>query len=74
VIYVRHNPCSLLVCEEPIHNTDIGSAGGRTYGSEADQIQSCYENDKGRSKLVGHHLLGCLLDAMYDPYIPTSYQ
>jgi hypothetical protein len=35
---------------------------------------SCCENDKEHSELVGHHLLDCLLDAMYDPYIPTSCQ
>jgi hypothetical protein len=29
---------------------------------------------KEHSELVGHHLLGCLLDAMYNPYIPMSYQ
>jgi hypothetical protein len=34
----------------------------------------CCENDKEHSELVGHHLLGCLLDAMYDPYIPVSRQ
>jgi hypothetical protein len=34
---------------------------------------SCCENDKEHSELVGHHLLGCLLDAMYNPYIPMSY-
>jgi hypothetical protein len=34
----------------------------------------CCENDKERSKLVGHHLLDCLLDAMYNPYIPVSCQ
>jgi hypothetical protein len=34
----------------------------------------CCENDKEHSELVGHHLLGCLLDAIYNPYIPVSYQ
>jgi hypothetical protein len=35
---------------------------------------NCCENDKEHSELVGHHLLGCLLDAMYNPYIPVSCQ
>jgi hypothetical protein len=35
---------------------------------------TCCENDKEHSELVGHHLLGCLLDAIYNPYIPMSYQ
>jgi hypothetical protein len=34
----------------------------------------CCENDKEHSELVGHHLLGCLLNAIYNPYIPVSYQ
>jgi hypothetical protein len=35
---------------------------------------NCCENDKEHFELVGHHLLGCLLDAMYNPYIPVSCQ
>jgi hypothetical protein len=31
--------------------------------------KNCCENDKEHSELVGHHLLGCLLDAVYDPFI-----
>jgi hypothetical protein len=38
------------------------------------RAHNCCENDKEHSELVGHHLLGCLLDAMYNPYIPVSYQ
>jgi hypothetical protein len=29
----------------------------------------CCEMTKGHSDLVGHHLLYCLLDAMYDPFM-----
>jgi hypothetical protein len=34
---------------------------------EIDNVDNqCCENDKEHSELVGHHLLDCLLDAMYD--------
>jgi hypothetical protein len=36
---------------------------------EPDGVSNCCEIDKEHSVLVGHHLLDCLLDAMYDPYI-----
>jgi hypothetical protein len=29
---------------------------------------------KGHFELVGHHLLDCLLDAMYDPFMLPPYQ
>jgi hypothetical protein len=32
----------------------------------------CCENDKEHSELVGHHLLDCLFDAMYDPFYITT--
>jgi hypothetical protein len=34
----------------------------------------CCEMTKGHSELVRHHLLDCLLDAMYDSFMLPLYQ
>jgi hypothetical protein len=51
------------------------AAAQERFAQNIDQNGSeCCENDKEHSVLVGHHLLDCLLDIMYDPYIPVSCQ
>jgi hypothetical protein len=47
---------------------------GRINGGFQSGTSKCCENDKGHSLLVGHHLLYCLLDAVYDPFMLLPYQ